>query len=78
MSIKAATKLVIIGVAFAFVMSTVGAYLFDWAYKSSGLESDAVRRIQRIYYHILALFNYGSLLVFFITLSSKQKAKDKV
>lgn len=59
-------------------MSIGGSYLFDWAFKSSGLQPDAVRIMNRIYYHILSLFHYGSLLVFFITLSSKQKAKDKV
>ncbi len=73
MTIRAATRCAIIGVAIAFLMSLAGQYLFDWLYKGSGMASEDVRVVQRIYFSVQSIFYYGSVLVFLITLHSKQK-----
>lgn len=77
MTIKAATKFAIVGVSVSIAMSIAGSYLFQWAFNLPGDNKGFVTLMDHIYYHIQALFNYGGLLVFFVTLNAKQKAKEQ-
>jgi hypothetical protein len=76
MTIKAATKFAIAGCILSAIMAITSPYLFDWAYNASGLDKKMVTLVTRVYWHIHTLFFDGGLLLFFITLSAKQKAKE--
>ncbi len=74
MTIRAATKFAIVGVGLGSAMHIAGQFLSAWA--SPQLPGGTLIRLLRTYYIIAAIFEASGLLIFFVTLSSKQKARD--
>jgi hypothetical protein len=74
MTIKTATQLVILGIAITFFMSILGPFLLSWMVRNSALTSEHIGMIQTAWYSTLSVLHYGSLLIFFIALRSRQQA----
>jgi hypothetical protein len=75
MEIRQATQLAIRGVGIAFAMNLLSPYLIPWLYDVLGTGGGTLL-IQRLYFHIETILNYGGLLIFFMTLRRQQQAKD--
>ena len=73
MSIKTATKIAIYGVAVGIIMNLSGQYLYDWLKNELGMSSESALTFNRAYWCVRTIVLYGSILVFLITLNSKQK-----
>ena len=70
MSIKIATRIAIYGVAIGMVMSMLYPFVFKWVVEN---QRDSREMIMNSYLFIRALCEGGGLLVFLVTLNSKQK-----
>lgn len=75
MTIRAATKFAMVGVGLGSVMYIVGNFLPGWV--PSQMSEIAEERMLHVYFTIAEIMQGGGLLLFFLTLSSKQKAKDE-
>ena len=74
MTIKTATGLAIVGLSIALLMSLFGQFLFSWLYQHSEMPRDSIGTVQSIYFAAHSILDYGSLLIFFSALYSRQKA----
>ena len=72
MNIKTATAIAIAGIAISFVMSIVGQFLLSWLVQSAS-SRESIANVQRGYFMMQSVLHYGCLLVFFVTLYSRQK-----
>jgi len=73
MSIKTATRIAICGVAAGLVMSLAVSYLQDWMLTKSGMQKETSITFIRVYWDLRTVLFDGSILLFLITLLSKQK-----
>lgn len=74
MTIKTATGIAIAGISIALLMSIGGQFLIALLFNYADMTREKFGMVQGVYFFVQAVIHYGSLLVFFIALYSRQKA----
>ena len=73
MNIKTATAIAIGGIAITLLMSLAGQFLISAMLRSGDMTHERIGFIQTTYFMTQSVIHYGSLLVFFLALYSRQK-----